>query len=239
VVALIDADTPIYASAVMAEGQSEQIALWNFEAAMEALLNSINRPEYRMYCTGSNNFRYSIYPEYKAHRGEDPTYREAVKQYAIQKWGAILSDGCEADDLIAIDQTTALENDEEETMIVSIDKDFDQVPGWHHNPGIQRKGVWVTQPRRYLVSPTDAIRFFYTQLLTGDTTDNIKGVPGIGKKKAAKILEGLSTERELLEAVRSHYSCDEELEMNARCLWLQRTPGEVWSIETTISKEQG
>lgn len=236
--ALLDGDTPIYAAAVMAEGQSEQIACWNFNAAIEKLLDSLNRPNYRLYCTGKNNFRYNIYPEYKANRGPDPTYREVVKQYAIEHWGAILSEGCEADDLIAIDHTM----EPEETMIVSIDKDFDQVPGWRYNPGIMRKGVVVTPPRRYLVSPTDAIRFFYYQLLIGDTTDNIKGVPGIGKKKATKILEGLTTEEELLQAVREHYSCDEELEMNAACLHLWRKPGDIWSlkeVEARLSQEQG
>jgi 5'-3' exonuclease len=193
-----------------------------------------------MYATGPNNFRYGVYPEYKAHRGEDPTYRAAVKQYAVDHWGAVLSDGCEADDLLGIDQCQAFLNDEEETMIVTIDKDLDMIPGWHYFPGITRKGVVVKPPRQYLVSPTEAIRFFYYQMLIGDPTDNIKGVHGIGPKKAKVILEGLTEEADLLAAVREQYSCDEEMVMNGQCLWIWRKQNDIWRIpETTERKEQG
>jgi 5'-3' exonuclease len=59
-------------------------------------------------------------------------------------------------------------------------------------------------------------------LLVGDPTDNIKGASGIGKVKASRILEGITDESALYDAVRGHYSSMEELEMNARCLWIHR-----------------
>ncbi len=224
----MDIDTAIFASAVMAEGQSEQIACWNFNAAIEKLLADLNVPEYRMYCTGPNNFRYRVYPEYKSGRAQDPTYREAVKQHAVRNWGAVLSDGCEADDLLGVDQCQALLRDEEETMICSIDKDLLQIPGWNYSPEITRKGVVVRPAKRRLVSPQDGLRFFYMQLLTGDITDNIKGVPGIGPKKAEKILEGLTTKEEMYEAVSTYYSCEEELQMNAKVLFIWQQMNDNW-----------
>lgn len=214
----------------MAEGQSEQIACWNFNAAMDKLLADLNVPKYKMYCTGPNNFRYNVYPEYKANRGEDPTFRAVVKQYAIEHWGAILSDGCEADDLLGIEQCAA---GEEETMIVTIDKDLNMIPGWHYTPELMRKGVLIKPAKRFLVSPTDGIRFFYYQMLVGDPTDNIKGAKGIGKTKAPGILEGLTEEKDLLEAVRDHYSCDEELLMTGQCLWIWRKQNDIWKLPST------
>jgi 5'-3' exonuclease len=72
------------------------------------------------------------------------------------------------------------------------------------------------------------MKFFYTQLLTGDTADNIKGVKGIGPKKADKILDGLVAEADLYKAVEEHYETLDELIENARLLWLRRFEGQMW-----------
>jgi 5'-3' exonuclease len=139
-----------------------------------------------------------------------------------------MSDGCEADDLLGIEQTANNENGVE-SCIISIDKDLDCISGWHFNPGIRRGGVFIKEPRRYLVSPRDATRFFYTQLLVGDPTDGIKGAPGIGKVKAEKILQHCETEWELYQACLDYFSCEEELIQNARCVYIQHYENEVWS----------
>jgi DNA polymerase-1 len=223
--ALIDSDTLAYASAVMAEGQGEQIAIWNANYAIESLLrdiNTSNNNEYQLYLTGENNFRYNVYPEYKANRikMQRPTYLPAVRQHMMEKWGAFMSEGCEADDMLGVDAHQA-DLDEREVLLVHIDKDIDQIPGKHYNP---RKKT------TYYVSPIEGLRFFYYQLLVGDSADHIKGAKGIGPKKAEKILEGLTSECDLLNAVRNYYSSDEELLMNGQCLWLWRTMGDTWQI---------
>jgi 5'-3' exonuclease len=66
------------------------------------------------------------------------------------------------------------------------------------------------------------------QCLTGDRSDNIKGIDGIGPKKAEKILDGCITEQELFNAVREAYSNDEEFIMNGRVLWIRRQENEDW-----------
>lgn len=210
--ALIDFDSYCFASAVRAEGQSAQVAKWNLNAMLESTLRELNTQDFQTYITGPDNFRYSIYPEYKANRSSvRPEHLKATKEHAQTEWGAIKSVGCEADDLLGIDQCAALSD--EETIIVSIDKDLNMIPGWHYNP---------IKKERYLVSPLDAIRFFYYQLLVGDSADNIKGAKGIGKVKAEAALVGISEEAELFRCVSDYYSCYEELEMNARCLWIWR-----------------
>lgn len=219
--ALIDSDTLCYASAAMAEGQSPQLACWNAEAGLESLLTRLNNPPFKLFVTGEGNFRYQIYPEYKANRlkMKRPEFLQDVKDHLIQRYDAVNAEGCEADDLLGVEQM-ANEAAGVESMIVSIDKDLDQISGWHYSPEITRRGVTVKAARRYLVSPFDGLRFFYQQLLTGDPTDNIKGVLGVGKKGAGKLLDGLDNEQALFDAVRSAYGCDEELELNAKVLWI-------------------
>jgi 5'-3' exonuclease len=75
-----------------------------------------------------------------------------------------------------------------DTCIVSIDKDLDQIPGEHYHPGIRRQQVFIREPKFYTITPEQGLYFFYYQLLIGDGSDNIKGAPGIGPKKADKIL---------------------------------------------------
>jgi len=73
------------------------------------------------------------------------------------------------------------------------------------------------------------VRFFYTQLLTGDRVDNIIGLKGIGPVKAAKALADLTTDIEMYNKVVEMYDGDKVRVLeNARLLWLRRTPGEMW-----------
>jgi len=214
----------------MAEGQDEQIAIWNTNSAIEKILAQWNIQDFQLYVTGENNFRYKIYPEYKANRLKlpRPTYLELCKQHLVKNWGAIQSDGCEADDLIGIDQTNNLAN-EVDTVIVSIDKDLDQIEGWHYSPEIVHISVVVKPGRRYVVSPNQALRFFYYQLLVGDSTDGIKGARGIGPKKAEKILgEEYLTGQKYYNLVKDYFSCEEELEMNAAVLYIWRQQNDNW-----------
>ena len=79
------------------------------------------------------------------------------------------------------------------------------------------------------MTDSEGTKFFYTQLLTGDTADNIPGVQGIGPKKADKILEGLEDEYEMYEACLNAYQGDLEfLVENAQLLWLRREEGQMW-----------
>lgn len=216
-----------FAAASMAEGQGVTQALWNVDKALDGLLARLNMPSFQLYLTGDNNFRYTIYPEYKANRPKErPEYLKDVKQHLVNSYGAVVSDGCEADDLCGIDQCTS----DDETFIVAIDKDLDMIPGKRYSPAIMRNGQIVKDEREYYITPTDAIQFFYHQLLIGDPTDNVKGAAGIGKVKAKRILEGLTDERELFEAVQPLFSCDEELLLNAQLLWIWREPEGIWKF---------
>ena len=88
----------------------------------------------------------------------------------------------EADDLLGIAQSASLKAstmDNPGTIICSIDKDLDQIPGWHYN---------FVDEKRYWIGEYDGLHNFYKQLICGDTTDNIVGIPGKGSALSSKVL---------------------------------------------------
>jgi DNA polymerase-1 len=128
-----------------------------------------------------------------------------------------MSEGEEADDLIAIEAT----NLGPDTVIASIDKDFMQVPCRHYN---FLKDQWAK------VEEFEGLRFFYSQILTGDAVDNIIGLHRVGPKTAEKMLKDCKTEQELYEACVDAYGGDVDRVLeNARLLWLRRYVGEMWT----------
>ena len=175
---------------------------------------------YQVYLTGSDNFRYKVaksFP-YKETRKSTPKPVDLPKAraYLVKHFGAIISEGEEADDLIAIEATRCGPT----TIVASVDKDMLQIPCRHFN---LTKGSWTT------VSKLSGLKFFYTQILTGDVSDNIKGVHGIGPKTAQKLLSDLTTEEDLWDAcVKAYEGNVQRVIENARLLWLRREVGEVW-----------
>ena len=99
------------------------------------------------------------------------------------------------------------------------------ISGLHYN--------WTKDKEPYEVSEEQAIKAFYSQLLTGDRVDNIQGIRGIGDKKAAKILDGLEKEEDLLNAVLKEYEkadmTEDNLINNGRLLWIRRKNREMWT----------
>jgi DNA polymerase I len=212
--ALIDADIVAYRVAcTLQEDDAEDFVYARAEDLVDQILVNTEATEYRLFLTGKNNFRYSIYPEYKAHRPtEKPFWLEKCRQYLIATFNAEVIDEQEADDALGIAQT-------EDTIICSIDKDLLMIPGRHYN---------FVKDEFQEVTNDSGMRHFYMQCLTGDRSDNIKGIEKIGPKKAEKILAGCVTEQELFNAVRDAYSNDEEFLMNGRVLWIRRKENEDW-----------
>lgn len=175
--------------------------------------------EWKLYLTGKNNFRNEIATTavYKGNRtAEKPKHLAAIRSYMTAEFAAIVVDGQEADDAIAIDATTHGDN----CVIVSVDKDLDQLSGWHYN---------FVKRLNYYVDPDTARLNFYKQILTGDSADNIIGLSGIGKVRAEKILSECKTEEELYNACVAAYdgNVDRVIE-NAQLLWLRRYENQTW-----------
>lgn len=173
-----------------------------------------------------------------------PRHLKYVRDYLLSI-GAVLSEGCEADDLLGIEQCAS-----QDTVIVSLDKDLLMIPGKHYSweisgvsvrkdkeTGEEIRTPWVKPAIARDVSDHEGRHWFWTQVLIGDTADNIKGASGVGKVNAGKILAGCETEVDYFEACLPHFSCEEELIMNAQVLWIWRKPNDIWSPpDTSISQ---
>jgi 5'-3' exonuclease len=215
---LIDADLVAFRCAASVEPHGEEeIAILRCDRLMQELLHSTESECYSTYLTGKDNFRKVANPEYKANRKdkEPPRWLQQCRQFLVSEWNAIVSDGCEADDLLGIVQSNA-----PQTMIASLDKDLLMIPGWHYN--------WLHSNKTY-TAPFEGIKTFYKQMLIGDISDNIRGVEKIGKVKAAKLLDNIETEQELLDIVFDLYNEDaQRFFMNAQCLWIMQNEEETW-----------
>ncbi|MEX0957199.1 MAG: DNA polymerase I [Rhizobiaceae bacterium] len=151
----------------------------------------------------SKTFRHELYPEYKANRSEPPEdlvpqfglIRQATKAFNLP---CIEMEGYEADDLIATYARLMTENGGE-TTIISSDKDLMQLVNDHvdmYDPMKDREIGIAEVVEKWGVPPEKMIDL---QALTGDSVDNVPGVPGIGPKTAAQLLEEFGDLDGLLE----------------------------------------
>ncbi|MFA4994690.1 MAG: DNA polymerase I [Bdellovibrionales bacterium] len=156
-----------------------------------------------IFDAGRKTFRNDMYPEYKAQRPPPPPelvpqfalIREATRAYGIP---SVELEGFEADDLIAAYAKAALAQGLD-VRIVSSDKDLMQ---------LIRKGVEMFDPlkstpisldevmKKFGVAPDKVVE---VQALAGDSTDNIPGVPGIGVKTAAELINEYGSLENLLK----------------------------------------
>jgi len=249
VLALIDGDIVVYRIGYTTERDDWWIARWRCDDMLERMLSEIDASEFRVYLSDSTNngFRKSILPSYKANRVQPrPKHYDALKEHLLTHWNARITVGEEADDRLGIDQSTQLlknltrDNNEEwvDSVICSIDKDLHQITGKHYN---FVKNEWTEITSQY------GEWFFWRQVLTGDTADNIKGVYGIGPKKAEKILSKVVDPRDYFQAVFETYCkvgkiSEEEatcrILINGRVLKIRTREGEIWNFPKDFASLQ-
>lgn len=227
-IALIDGDVVAYRCAASCEpnksGKNEreplELAIARADELIYRILDTCQCQEYRVFLSGSENFRYSLYPEYKANRSKlpKPQWLEQVRAFLVKEWDASVCSGYEADDGIGI----AAQGD---FVICSNDKDLRTIPGEHYN--------FVNDTFEQVDDLTAKYNFWYL-MLVGDPSDNIKGVEGIGKVKAPRILNSLDPD-DWEENVRSLYNDDERFELNKKLFTVLREEPD----DPTISEEQG
>ena len=220
--ALIDGDILVYRIGFSVnDPEAEKFAIARMGNFVEKLLNVDDIDSYTGFITGKSNYRQDIATEndYKGNRkdAKRPVHYKALREYLINKWCFELIDGQEADDAIGIAAYALPEN---QSCIMSIDKDLDMIRGWHYN--------FVKQDL-YHVKEEEAIKNFYMQILTGDRVDNIPGLRGIGPKKAEKILKDCVGEQQLFETVLEKYEGDiDKLTERGRLLWIRRQENQLW-----------
>lgn len=172
---LIDADILTYKLGFALEGEPKFFVKSNLDKYIRGILEDTGCKEYQLYLTGKNNFRNTVTDTYKANRKDSPKpkYYAKLRELMVRDWGAEVIDGMEADDKLGLEQT-------EHTMIASIDKDLLIVSGWHFN---------LNSREKKLVTDEEGDKWFYCQMLMGDSTDNIAGIKGVGIAKANALLD--------------------------------------------------
>ena len=180
-------------------------AVFGFTKMLLKLMSDLNPSHVAViFDAGRVTFRNDIYPDYKANRSEPP--EELVPQFALVRDAAeamslpvLEMPGFEADDLIASFARLA-EDQGRECLIVSSDKDLMQLvrgPVTMLDPMKNRPIAAAEVVEKFGVGPD---RVVDVQALAGDSTDNVPGVPGIGVKTAAELINQFGDLDSLLDA---------------------------------------
>ncbi len=179
-------------------------AVYGFTSMLNKLLSETDADHIAVvFDAARKTFRSDIYPAYKAQRPptpeelipQFPLIREATRAFSV---ACVEQEGYEADDLIATYARQAAEQGARVT-IVSSDKDLMQLigDGIDMLDPMKNKAIGAAEVmEKFGVGPDKVID---VQALCGDSTDNVPGVPGIGVKTAAQLIQDYGTLEALLE----------------------------------------
>ena len=212
---------------------------------VKALPEAVNsHPAVTLLLSGPGNFRDDIatIKPYKGNRdpAHKPVYYQQIRDYLCDWWGAKVIEGHEADDECSIIAHQSREAGSQDYVVCTIDKDLDQIPGYHYD---YMKKVF------YEVTEEEGNFLFWKQVLCGDSTDNIQGLYRVGDKAASKYLNewienGLAHEGNLWPLVKVAYAdnikaypnkypegmtAEEAALENARLVKMQEYRGQLWS----------
>ena len=162
-----------------------------------------------------------------------PFYLKELRQYLITEYGAVIAEGMEADDLVCIESHLR-----DDCVVCSNDKDVLY--------GFAGRKLNSDALEFFDTSENEAVFYFCSQLLMGDTADNISGIKGYGPAKTSKHITKYAEEHQeleykeacLLAAWEVYYkaydgdngeiSPQDVFVENARLLWLLRNKDDSW-----------
>lgn len=143
--------------------------------------------DFRMFFNGDNNFRYDLatIQPYKGNRDPDakPHYLQDIKDYISNSYHVESVDYLESDDLLSIYQ----DRNDGSTIIATQDKDLSMVPGWR---------LFTNTMKIRLLEEEECRYNFYSQILTGDSVDNIPGLFRVGPVTVQKAFKGCVTDKD-------------------------------------------
>lgn len=219
-IALIDADSLMYYE--MGKDTLEE-AIKGIDSRILQILDKCNTARYAGFLTLGKCFRYRIAKTkpYKHNRkgGNKPIIFYALKEYLQQKWKFTAVKGLEADDLVSIYKRSI------NSVVCSPDKDvLYQVVGSHYNYG---KAEFVR------TNEETADKFLLMQMLMGDSTDGIIGIPKVGPKTAEKWVQERADLTMVLEKYQEKFGLAEGINRfveTFNLVYLLRTPLEASQI---------
>lgn len=238
----IDGDIIVYSVGFAGEGDPVAFVLDSVNRMVAGIVKACKADSYTVLLTGKGNFREDVatIKPYKGNRAESkkPGHYDEIRQHILNHRNGELIEGEEADDQLGIRAVR------DGHIIATLDKDLDTVPGDHYN---WRKDI------RYNVDADEAMYFFYTQMLTGDSTDNIPSMyQMVGRRASKKIKEHLllcDSPHECYQYVYNQYAegydnvgmlPDEKEEIITKwlteigqLLYIRHKEGEMWTPPTT------
>lgn len=200
-------------------------AVETYKTVIKRYMKQFGTKDVVVVLTGATNYRIdlAVSKVYKGTRHQAKPYNYAdLKEYMI-KMGALVTVDEEADDYLSY-----MTYNNYKTVAVTQDKDALNTPSYIYRPDTKEL-VHVTEEM--------ATKSFWTQVITGDSVDNIPGLPRCGKAKAEAVLEGCTTYQECEQAVAMAYACHPKVDdpeayliEQATLLWMRREPEEMWTI---------
>ena len=189
---------------IVAQSNFSQV-LKIFERELKKVTTAMMEDEFILYFSSHRNFRKEIFDGFKGHRNRrKPLGYKRLVNHCIKNYRTVTRDRLEADDSLGMDAT---KYPEEDTIIVSPDKDMRQIPGvlWNMTDDVEE------------ITKEDGDRWHLMQSLAGDPTDGYPGCPGIGLKRAADLLDKSDNPWEsVCKAFKDKGLSNEEALMNAR-----------------------
>jgi 5'-3' exonuclease len=188
-IVLVDADSLIWSSCYKQKEHPDdeqyhtiENAKLKFDEVFMAIINTIEETheidKVLTFANALGNFRKQISKNYKANRNgrEIPPILNELQAYVKEQYESIAGYGVETDDVVATYWTNLTNTfGRNEVIIVSIDKDYKQLPCIMYNYHLKHQCY-------YDIDEEQAKRNFYTQMITGDTADNVNFCKGYGEK---------------------------------------------------------
>ena len=177
-------------------------ALAKAEEKLKRIMDKTGCQEVELHFSGGReNFRYEVFPEYKANRtGRAPAGLSQLKEDLAKKYNGVINTKWEADDMVVY----LMDKFPEKYILCAIDKDvLNSVEGRNFN--YYESALYKIEMKWVDIDRHTTLIWRYLQTLMGDKIDNIIGLKGIGPKKAEKILAGCFSHKELWEAVCKAY----------------------------------
>ena len=178
-------------------------AVFGFTKMLLKLIDDL-KPIYAavIFDVARKTFRNEIYEDYKGNRSDPP--EDLIPQFSIIRDATkaiglpvVEMEGFEADDLIATYSTIA-KNIKKKVIIISSDKDLMQLVDDDIILFDPMKQFWINQEQVFQKFGVYPDRVIDVQSLAGDGSDNIPGVPGIGIKTAAELINQFDNLDQLL-----------------------------------------
>lgn len=178
--AIIDGDSLCY----LCSKDTIDESIENIDSLMKKILDRTGSTDYYLFLSKSPYFRHDINKDYKGKRSSSPLkYLKTLEKYLREQYLAEHWRGVEADDAVSYTQHLFLSGKLPQfvkSFVCAIDKDVKkQVPGHMYDYKKDEFSFTTTE---------EAEAFLHVQSIMGDSTDNIKGIPGTGEVKASKLI---------------------------------------------------